>query len=112
MVFCHVYHQSSSGSPKSPNVSSSSCSSASSSSLSIFIGSLTSIDRSWKLFSQRIGDNVGGLIEMWELENLADYEKLMNRIIQDKEFQTVASQFYKDCVVPATYSINIWDSIM
>ena len=49
-----------------------------------------------------IGDNVNEFIEMWELESLADYEKLMNRIMQDKEFQTVASRFYKDCLVPAT----------
>jgi hypothetical protein len=68
--------------------------------------------KSWKLFSRMIGDNIGGYIEMWELESLADYEKLMNRIMQDKEFQTMASPFSKDCLVAATYSVNIWNSIM
>jgi len=36
--------------------------------------------RSWKLFSQAIGGNVGEYIEMWELESLADYEKFMLRV--------------------------------
>jgi len=67
--------------------------------------------KSWKLFSQTIGDNVGEFVEMWELESLADCEKLVNKMMQDKEFQAVASQFYKDCLVPATYSVNIWNSI-
>jgi hypothetical protein len=67
--------------------------------------------KSWKLFCQMIGDNIGGYIEMWELESLADYEKLMNRIMQDKEFQTMSSPFSRDCLVPATYSVNIWNSV-
>jgi len=68
--------------------------------------------KSWKLFSQCIGDNIGEYVEMWELENLADYEKLMNRITHDEEFQTIVSPFYKNCLVPATYKVNIWNSIM
>jgi hypothetical protein len=67
--------------------------------------------KSWKLFSQMLGNNVGEFMEMWELDSLADYEKLMNRIMQDKEFQTVASEFYKDCLMPATYSVNIWSQL-
>lgn len=68
--------------------------------------------KSWKLFSQMIGDNIGSYIEMWELESLADYEKLMNRIMQDKEFRAMSSPFSKDCLVPATYSVSIWNSVI
>jgi hypothetical protein len=49
-------------------------------------------------------------MEMGEFESLADYEKMMKRIMQDKELQTIFSSFY-DCVVPATDSINIWNFI-
>jgi hypothetical protein len=66
--------------------------------------------KSWKLFSQTILGTTGLYIEMGEFESLADYEKLMNRIARDKEFQTTFSSFY-DCVVPATDSINIWTSV-
>lgn len=68
--------------------------------------------KSWKLFSKMIGDNVSACIEMWELESLADYEKLMNRIMQDKEFQAMSLPFSRDCLVPATYSVEIWNSIV
>lgn len=68
--------------------------------------------KSWKLFSPMIGDNIGGFIEMWELESLADYEKLMNRIMQDKGFQALALSFFKDCVVPGTYSASVWNSVV
>jgi hypothetical protein len=68
--------------------------------------------KSWKLFSRMIGDNIGGFIEMWELESLADYEKLMKKIMQDKEFRAMSSPFSKDCLVPATYSVNIWNSVI
>jgi hypothetical protein len=67
--------------------------------------------KSWRLFSEVIGGNVNGFIEMWEFESLADYEKVMNRIMQDKEFQTLAQMFYKECLLPATYSVSIWNSL-
>jgi hypothetical protein len=66
--------------------------------------------KSWKLFSQTIVGTMGLYIEMGEFESLADYEKMMNRIIQDKEFQTTFLPFY-DCLVPATDSIDIWNFI-
>ena len=67
--------------------------------------------KSWKLFSRLIGDQIGGYVEMWELDSLADYEKLMNRIMQDKEFQEIISEFSTKCLVPATYTANVWNSV-
>jgi hypothetical protein len=68
--------------------------------------------KSWRLFSQTIGDNIGAYIEMWEIESLADYEKLMNRIMRDEEFLTLSRPFFRDCLVPGTYSVSIWNSVM
>lgn len=67
--------------------------------------------KSWKLFCQTIGENVNEFMEMWELENLSEYDKLMNRIMQDKDFKTLALRFYKECLMPTTYSVSIWNSV-
>jgi hypothetical protein len=66
--------------------------------------------KSWKLFSQTIVGTSGLYMEMGEFESLADYEKMMNRIMQDKELQTIFASFY-DCVVPATDTISIWNAV-
>jgi hypothetical protein len=69
--------------------------------------------KSWKLFSQMTGGKSGGYIEMGEFENLADYEKFMHRIFHghDKFIAAIVSGF-TTCVVPGTYSMNLWNSVM
>jgi hypothetical protein len=69
--------------------------------------------RSWKLFSQAIGGNVGEYIEMWELETLADYEKFMHSVFhgQDESIAKIVSGF-TTCTVPGTNSVSIWNSVM
>lgn len=64
--------------------------------------------KSWKLFSQMIGGNSGGYIEMGEFESLADLEKFMNRTFHGQEelITTIVSEF-TNCVVPSTYSVSI-----
>jgi len=69
--------------------------------------------KSWKLFSQMTGSNSGGYVEMGEFESLADYETFMHRIFHgnDKLITAIVSGFTA-CVVPGTYSVNIWNSVM
>jgi hypothetical protein len=69
--------------------------------------------RSWKLFSQSIGGNVGEYIEMWELDSLADYEVFMQRIFhgQDESIAKILLGF-TTCTVPGTNSVSIWNSVM
>jgi len=69
--------------------------------------------RSWRLFSQTIGDNVGEYTEMWELESLVDYEKFMHGVFhgQDDSVRKIVSRF-TTCIVPGTYSVSIWNSII
>jgi hypothetical protein len=69
--------------------------------------------RSWKLFSQAIGGNVGEYIEMWELESLADYEKFMHKTFHggDESISKIVSGF-TTCTVPGTNSVSIWNSVM
>jgi hypothetical protein len=67
--------------------------------------------KSWKLFAQVLGGNFGGYVEMWEFENLATGEKTMNTMMQDKEFMTTIYSEFASLLVPATHSINIWNSV-
>jgi hypothetical protein len=48
---------------------------------------------------------------MGEFENLANFEKLMDRIEQDKEFIETIMSPWMSCIVPGTYSMNIWKSV-
>jgi len=48
---------------------------------------------------------------MWEFENMAECEKCMNRAMQDKEFLTAIYLEFTSHIVPATHSINIWQSV-
>jgi len=64
--------------------------------------------KSYKLFSQMFGGSRLGYCEMWEFESLADCEKCLNRLNQDKEFLRVVAEF-TSCIVSDTWSINIWE---
>ena len=68
--------------------------------------------KSFKIFAQVLGGNFGGYVEMWEFENMAECEKCMNRVMQDKGFVTTIYAEFNSHVVPATHSINIWQSVM
>jgi hypothetical protein len=69
--------------------------------------------KSWNLLSQMTGGNSGGYVEMSEFESLADYEEFMHRVFHgnDKLITAIVSGFTV-CVVPGTYSMNIWNSVM
>jgi hypothetical protein len=69
--------------------------------------------KSWKLLSQMIGNNAGGYIEISEFDSLAQLEKFMSRVFHgsDEFIETIVSEFTA-CVVPGTYSVYIWNSVM
>jgi hypothetical protein len=48
---------------------------------------------------------------MWEYENLADAEKAMNRLMQDKEFMTDIYPQFMAVIMSGTYSINVWNPV-
>jgi hypothetical protein len=50
--------------------------------------------KSWKLFSQMIGGNSAGCVEMAEFESLAEFEKFMHGTFHGKEeITTIVSAF-------------------
>ena len=67
--------------------------------------------KSKRIFSQMFGGISGGYIEMNEFDNMADAEKYMARVFKDKGFMKLYQEA-KLLLVPATYSLNVWKSVM
>ena len=67
--------------------------------------------KSKRIFSQMFGGTSGGYIEMNEFDNMADAEKYMTRVSKDKGFMKLYQEA-KLLLVPATYSLNVWKSVM
>ena len=67
--------------------------------------------KSKRIFSQMFGGLSGGYIEMNEFDNMADAEKYMTRISEDKGFMKLYHEA-KLLLVPATYSLNVWRFVM
>jgi len=67
--------------------------------------------KSKKIFSQMFGDISGKYIEINEFDNMADAEKYMAREEKDEEFMRLYQEA-KLLLVPATYSLTIWNSVI
>jgi len=66
--------------------------------------------KSCRMFAQMLGGKWGGYVEMHEFENLADCEKCFNRLLQSEYTKTYQPEFLA-LVVPATYSISVWNPV-
>jgi hypothetical protein len=67
--------------------------------------------KSWRLFAHMFGGTSGGYVEMWEFMNLIDYEKVMSRLMQDREFITEFYSKVMAMMVPGTYSTSVWNPV-
>ena len=67
--------------------------------------------KSRRLFSHLIGGNVGGYVEIWELENMADWEKWYNKVIQS-EYMTKLYPEAAVLEVPGSESTSVWSFVM
>jgi hypothetical protein len=67
--------------------------------------------KSHKIFTILLGGIGGGYVEMWEAESLTDLEKVLNRMMGDKEYQTKVYPMFAAVIVPGTYSTNIWNAV-
>ena len=66
--------------------------------------------KSVKVFSHMLGGNWGGYVYMTEYENLADFEKSMNKSMKS-DFMTTIYPEFASLIVPGSYSTNIWNSV-
>jgi len=66
--------------------------------------------KSHKMFAQVLGGNFNGYVEMWEFENIADCEKFFNKVMQS-DYTTKLYPEFASLEVPATRSMNIWNSV-
>ena len=67
--------------------------------------------KSWKLFSQRFGGIGGAYIGMGEFDNMADAEKYGTRVSKDEAYMKMWQELML-LIVPATYSVNVWNAVM
>jgi hypothetical protein len=68
--------------------------------------------KSIKFSSKFLGGTWGGFVEMYEFENLADFEKCFNKVMHDKEFLTTIYAEVPNYIVPGSESVEIWNSVM
>ena len=66
--------------------------------------------KSFKIFAHLFGGNWGGYTEMSEFENLTDFEKWINRLMQS-DFMTTLYPEFNALVAPATDSMSIWNPV-
>jgi hypothetical protein len=66
--------------------------------------------KSIKVFSHMLGGNWGGYVYMTEYENLADFEKSMNKSMKS-DFMTTIYPEFASLIAPGSYSTNIWNSV-
>lgn len=67
--------------------------------------------KSYKVFSNMLGGNYSGGVEMIEFESLSDLEKWLNRYTSDKEHMTKIWPEFAPLVVPETFSSSVWASV-
>jgi hypothetical protein len=64
--------------------------------------------KSHRIFSQLMGGNWGGYVEMTEFENFADFEKWMNKIMRSDYMTTLYPEF-AGLEVPGKHTMNVWN---
>ena len=67
--------------------------------------------KSNKIFSQLLGGNFGGYVEMTEFENLAENEKWLNKFMKSDYMTTIYPEF-ASLIVAGSHSIDIWNSVL
>ncbi len=67
--------------------------------------------KSHKMLNQIFGDHYCEQVEIWEYENLADLEKTMNRLMQDKELNTEVFPVFATYMVPGTHKLEVYNEV-
>ncbi len=65
--------------------------------------------KSYSGMQQYIG-TWGGFYEAWEVENFADFEKIMEIFMTDPEFKVIPEEFYK-YIVPGSWRIELVNEV-
>jgi len=66
--------------------------------------------KSYRMFAQMFGGNVGGYVETWEFDNLAKCDEFFHKVMQS-DYPTKLYPEFASLLVPATYTMNVWNSI-
>ncbi len=66
--------------------------------------------KSYKVFAHMFGGVMGGYVELYEFNSLADVESLFAKVFADKEIADFHQQFMT-CIEPSTYKFAIWNPV-
>ena len=65
--------------------------------------------KSFSAYQQYIGV-MGGFYDIWEVESFADFEKIMEKFVTDKELKAIADGYYS-IIVPGSHHLEICVSV-
>jgi hypothetical protein len=66
--------------------------------------------KSYKVFGHMLGGRWGGYVFMTEFENLADLEKVFNRMMKS-DFMTTLYPEFASLIVAGSYSMDVWNPV-
>ena len=67
--------------------------------------------KSFKLFSKMSFDIVGEYMELWGFDNMADLERCKTSLSKDEGWMKLMQEIAL-LIDPATFSMNVWNSVM
>jgi len=67
--------------------------------------------KSYEVYSQQIGGSFGGFLEIFEYEDLGEFQKSFGAVMQDKEYLTKWWTEMVALMVPGSFSIEVWDRV-
>jgi hypothetical protein len=65
--------------------------------------------KSHRMFSQMLGGNTDGFVEMFEFESLADVEKFSDKLMKS-DYVTKLYPVFISLIVPGSRSMSVWAS--
>jgi antibiotic biosynthesis monooxygenase (ABM) superfamily enzyme len=67
--------------------------------------------RTYKAFTHMLGGKRGGYVEMFEFENLTEFEKWRNKISRS-EFAKIHLAESASLIVPGSESLEVWNAVV
>ena len=67
--------------------------------------------RSYRILTQMFGGIYGSYIELMEFDNIADFEKVFERNMKDKEFAAIMQETVQ-VTEPATLCFEVWNAVI
>lgn len=68
--------------------------------------------KSWKLFAPDLNGKAGEYVEMWEFDSFAEYQKWHEKATKDTEYMKMLNEEFMPLIVEATWSREMWATVI